>query len=132
MTAQSKLTGLKIIVVDDEPEAVLVLTDLLGFYGATVFEAEDGAQALELIKTVQPDLILTDISMPVMDGWELIKVLRETPATANIPVLALTANALPEDILRGLSLGFNSYLTKPLNAVTLLNDIIERVPSLGA
>jgi tubulin-specific chaperone A len=70
--------------------------------------------------------------MPVMDGWELITAIRKNPDYAAIPVLALTARALTSEIEQGLKLGFNSYLTKPINALTLLNDISERVPSLAA
>jgi CheY-like chemotaxis protein len=130
-SAQSKISQMTIIIVDDEPNSMLVASDLLGFYGAKIHTATNGAEALEVLKTVQPDLIISDINMPVMDGWELIAAIRQNPALAQTPVLALTAHDRSDEIERGLALGFTSYLTKPISALTLLNDIMERVPLLA-
>jgi CheY-like chemotaxis protein len=72
MTAQSKLSHLTVVVADDEPDSVAVATEVLAFYGATVYIASDGQEALEILSMVRPDLILTDLKMPKMDGWALL------------------------------------------------------------
>jgi CheY-like chemotaxis protein len=131
-SAKSKLSDMTIIIVDDEPDSVMVASDLLGFYGAKVHTACNGREALDLLQTVQPDLVISDIAMPTMDGWDLITAIRQNPATADIPVLALTAHALITEKERGLKLGFTSYLVKPISALTLISDIMERVPSLSS
>jgi CheY-like chemotaxis protein len=131
-SANSKISHLTILIVDDEPDSVAVASDLLAFYGAEVHTALDGRHAMEMLEKIKPDLVLSDLSMPKVDGWELIEMIRRNPATAHLPVIALTANALPKDKERGLAAGFTSYLTKPIKALTLLDDIMQRVPSLAA
>ena len=78
-----------------------------------------GAQALQDIQRRKPDLILTDISMPRIDGFGLLQALRSTPETARIPVVAITVNGEDEDVRRGIEAGFTSYLTKPIDTGTL-------------
>lgn len=131
MTAKSSLSELSVLVVDDEPDSLDGVTSVLEFYGASVYNASNGQEAAELLESIEPpDLILSDLSMPVMDGWALIAHIRQTPRLSAIPVIALTAHAMIGDRERGLRAGFTSYLTKPVSALTLVTDLAERVPSL--
>ena len=79
-----------------------------------LLSAVNGNLGIALARTSQPDVILMDINLPGMSGIEALKILRETPATAHIPVIALTANAMERDIEKGLQAGFFLYLTKPI------------------
>jgi len=76
--------------------------------------AGDGTQGIALARIHQPEVILMDINLPGMSGIEVLKILRADPATAHIPVLAISANAMPHDIKKGLEVGFLNYLTKPI------------------
>jgi len=80
-----------------------------------LLSAGDAASGIEMARTLQPDLILMDINLPGMSGIQALKILREDPATSRIPVLAISANAMPDDIKKGLEAGFVRYLTKPIN-----------------
>jgi CheY-like chemotaxis protein len=79
-----------------------------------LLSAEDGTRGIALARTHQPEVILMDINLPGISGIQALKILREDPATANIPVLAISANAMPLDIKKGLEAGFFRYLTKPI------------------
>lgn len=130
-TAISSISHLTVLVVDDEPDSIEVVTEVLEFYGAIVHYAYDGEQALAVLSRVKPNLILSDLSMPKIDGWGLLSAIRTDPALAEVPVIALTAHAMTGDRERGLAAGFTSYLTKPLSPLTLVSDILQRVPSLA-
>jgi CheY-like chemotaxis protein len=93
--------------------------------GARLLEAPDGALGLELARGHQPDLIVLDIALPDMDGYGLLKRLRAASETAGIPVIALSASAMPADIERGLQAGFLRYLTKPVKMRELFAVISE-------
>jgi two-component system, sensor histidine kinase and response regulator len=131
MNAISRITEWKVLVVDDEMDSIEVVTEVLEFYGATVYNASNGVQALDVLQTVTPDVILSDLSMPQMDGWALLSNLRKNERLASIPVIALTAHAMQGDAQRGISAGFTAYLTKPVSVISLIQDLIERVPSLA-
>jgi len=110
----------KILVVDDEPEAVELLEFNLKQAGYVVSTAGDGAEALKRARTQTPDLILLDVMLPEMDGFEICKSLRLDPATAKIPIVMLTAKAAEIDRVLGLELGADDYLTKPFSPRELL------------
>lgn len=103
----------KILIVDDAPENIRILIDLLQPDYLTVF-ARSGEKALELAKTRQPDLVLLDIMMPGMDGYEVCGILKSDPATRDIPVIFVTAMGETEDETKGLYLGAADYITKPI------------------
>jgi PAS domain S-box-containing protein len=90
-----------------------------------LLSAGDGTFGIELARTQQPDVILMDINLPGMSGIQALKILREDPLTAHIPVLAISANAMPHDIKRGLEAGFFRYLTKPINVNEFMNALNE-------
>jgi len=110
----------KVLVVDDEPHIREVVRRVLAQEGYDVMEAEDGEAALEKAFREIPDLIVLDVMMPVMDGFAVLRGLRETPSTQDIPVILLTAVDPAEGERRGMELGVEHYITKPLEP-----DILE-------
>lgn len=115
----------RVLVVDDEPDSVEVVTRVLKFYGATVFTASNGKEGIQAVREIKPSFILSDLSMPVMDGWEFLFHLKEDPLTASVPVIALTAHGMQGDRERALAAGFHYYLTKPLSPMTFLDDLMR-------
>jgi len=116
-----------IMVVDDRPESVQMLSDLLSREGYQVQSAFAGQEALDSIHRRLPDLVLLDLNMPVMNGYEVCERLKADPATADIPVLMLTAWADPDHRVRGLQLGAADYLVKPFDYRELLVRIQARL-----
>jgi len=115
----------KILVVDDDPE-ILSMTELfLGKRGYEVFKAPNGLLALEEIKRQRPDIILCDVLMPEMDGYELYKELKKNPLTADIPVLIITAREKMEDSFK--SLGVDGFISKPFPPEDLVNEIEHQI-----
>ena len=110
----------RILVVDDEPEAVELVEFNLKQSGYTVTTAADGAEALKKARSQTPDLIVLDVMLPEMDGFEICKALRLDPATLRIPIIMLTAKAAEIDRVLGLELGADDYLTKPFSTRELL------------
>ena len=113
----------QILIVDDEPDNLEVVSETLEFRGAQIKTAPNGKEALELLETFPANLILTDLSMPVMDGWVLRSHVKSNPKFSNIPILALSAHAIAGDQDRALEAGFDGYLTKPVNIHKLHEDI---------
>ncbi|WP_129630476.1 PAS domain S-box protein [Candidatus Oscillochloris fontis] len=107
--------GHRILLVEDNQVNILTICDYLESHGYTVVVALNGQEALDLVEQAQPELILMDIQMPVMDGIEATRRLRQMPAYAHVPIIALTALAMPGDRERCLEAGANEYLTKPVS-----------------
>ena len=116
-------TGQTLLLVEDNEDNRIIYCTVLRHLGYEVIEAQDGVQAVELARAVQPDLILMDISIPRMDGWEATRILREDPRTRAIPIIALTAHALADDRERGSEVGFSSYLAKPVEPRVVVAEI---------
>lgn len=110
----------RILVVDDEPEILELVEFNLKQAGFTVTTADDGAEALKKIRAQIPDLIILDVMLPEMDGLEVCKSLRNDPATAQLPIIMLTAKAAEVDRVLGLELGADDYLTKPFSPRELM------------
>ena len=110
-------------MVDDEPDNLEVVAETLEFRGAQVKTAPNGKEGLDALGDFAANLILTDLSMPVMNGWQMRAQIKSDPTTSQIPVLALSAHAIAGDKERALEAGFDGYLTKPVNIHTLLDDI---------
>ena len=102
-----------ILVVDDEPGKVDIARTNLEGLGYRVVSAGNGLEALELIRQESPDLVILDILMPEMDGWEVLEKVEADPEMAGIPIIMLTARVSDEDVLRGLESGAVEYMTKP-------------------
>lgn len=114
----------KIAVVEDNPDNRLLVRAILeDAYDIT--EYENGIEALEGFRSNKPDLILLDISLPQMDGTEVLQKIRADPSLADMPVIALTAHAMSGDRQRYLNSGFNDYVTKPITDEELLLDAIR-------
>jgi two-component system phosphate regulon response regulator PhoB len=115
-----------ILVVDDEPDAVELIEFNLKGAGFQVKSARDGAEALAKARFVLPSLIVLDVMLPEMDGFEICKLLRRDPSTASIPIIMLTAKAAEIDRVLGLELGADDYLTKPFSP----RELVLRVKKL--
>lgn len=116
------LSGTHVFVVDDEPDAVALLKEILNAAGARVTTAGSARAALETIQNARPDVLVTDVGMPVMDGFELIERLRraDDQALRDIPAAALTAYARTEDRAKALLSGFEMHLAKPIDPAELV------------
>jgi len=113
----------KILVVDDSATERHVLGDLLGKKGFMVVFAESGEQAVEKSKSETPDLILMDVVMPGMNGFQATKAITRDPATQHIPIIICTTKGQETDKIWGLRQGAKDYITKPINASELLSKI---------
>lgn len=112
-----------ILIVEDDTMNRELLERLLEIYGYTVLSAADGAKAVSMARTYQPDLIIMDMGLPILNGWQATHRLKAAPATHHIPVIALTAYAFTEDRDRCLMVGCDDYDVKPLDAQRLLAKI---------
>ena len=113
----------KILACDDEKHIVRLVQVNLERAGFEVLTANDGKEALEKIRHHNPDLIILDVMMPYMDGFEVLQNLRRNPSTRDIPVIMLTAKAQDADVFRGWQSGVDCYLTKPFNPLELLSFV---------
>lgn len=113
----------KVLVVDDEEDIVDLLRYNLEREGLTVIEAGDGAEALTVARRESPDLIVLDVMMPRMDGIEACRRIRENSALNRVPILMLTARSEEEDHVRGLDVGADIYLTKPISIPVFLSQV---------
>ncbi len=116
----------QILLVDDERDLVFYTKLVLEEKGYEVTEAYDGQQALDILEDFRPDLILLDVTMPKLNGWDVLKQIQEDPETADIPVLMLTARSEDADKARGWELGVTWYQTKPFE-LDELAMVIERI-----
>lgn len=116
----------QLLLVDDERDLVFYTKLFLEEQGYEVVEAYDGQQALELLQSHRPDLIILDVAMPRMTGWDVLAEIQQDPEKADIPVLMLTARAEDADKARGWELGVTWYQTKPFE-LDELAMIIERI-----
>jgi CheY-like chemotaxis protein len=119
------LTGTHVLAVDDDADALRLLAEILQAAGASVTTANSGAAALETIMVTPPDVIVADIGMPGMDGFELVERLRRSPdaRVRDIPAAALTAYARSEDRAHTLQRGFEMHLAKPIDPVELVSAV---------
>jgi len=117
----------KILVIEDSPEMRRNLLTILKFEKFQPLGAENGRAGVELAKREKPDVILCDVMMPELDGYGVIKALREDAATVTIPFIFLTARGEKPDIRAGMNLGADDYLTKPVAKADLLNAINSRL-----
>jgi CheY-like chemotaxis protein len=110
---ETDLTRRNVLIVDDDADNLGVVVEYLSFVGLNVRSATDGQTGMKALESFTPQLILLDLSMPNMDGWQMLKELRGNPKLASIPVIALTAHAMTHDLEQIMEAGFNGYVTKP-------------------
>ncbi len=113
----------RLLLVEDNEMNRDMLSRRLFKKGYDIVIATDGAAGVELARTHAPDLILMDMSLPIMDGWEATRLIKTTSSTRNIPVIALTAHAMGEDRQRALDAGCDDYDTKPIEFARLIAKI---------
>ncbi|MCH8194137.1 MAG: response regulator [Planctomycetes bacterium] len=121
--SEKKVEQPKILVVDDEHDLVSTVEYRLKFSNCQVVTAENGEEGLEKAAAEQPDLILLDTNMPVMDGHEMLRELRAKPETADIPVIMLTAQYGTQDIATASAYGIADYITKPFDFAELMEKV---------
>ena len=113
----------RILIAEDNEKNIKLFRDMLQLSGYETLEASTGEQAIELATRHTPDLVLMDIRLPGTDGLEALRRLREDERTADIPVVALTAQAMAGDRERFLEAGFNGYVSKPVNIVEFIGTV---------
>ena len=118
----------KILYAEDNEDNIYLLTRRLGRKGFEVVVAKNGREALTLARSERPDLILMDLNLPVLDGWEATRQLKSSPELQAIPVIALTSHAMAGDRERALAAGCDDYDTKPIDLTRLLGKISARLP----
>ena len=119
----------KILIVEDNEMNRDMLSRRLGRKGFDVVIAEDGAQGVDMANSESPDLILMDMSLPVLDGWEATKKIKSAESTGSIPIIALTAHAMDSDREKALAAGCDDYDTKPVELPRLLDKINQLLGS---
>lgn len=117
----------KILIIEDEPQTCENLATILEMEGYQPLTALNGRRGVELAMTERPDLILCDVTMPELDGHSVLKVLRDTIATATTPFIFLTARGERNDLREGMNLGADDYLVKPATATELLGAVEARL-----
>ncbi|MEE4355456.1 MAG: response regulator [Desulfococcaceae bacterium] len=118
-----KKTEACVLIVDDNPKNLQVLGTVLKQSGYQIVVAQNGLQALKAVKKIIPDLILLDIMMPEMDGFETCTELKNSPETKDIPIIFLTAKTETEDVVKGFECGAVDYVVKPFNSIELLTRV---------
>jgi CheY-like chemotaxis protein len=115
-----------ILLVEDNEDNRIIYATALRYAGYEVLEAITGTEGVHQARTQRPDLVLMDISVPELDGWEATAILKADPSTKHIPVIAVTAHALPGDEERSLEAGCDGYLAKPIPPAALIAEIDRR------
>ncbi|WP_262494932.1 response regulator transcription factor [Aquimarina sediminis] len=117
----------KILIVDDEPNIVMSLEYAFKKNDFEVFIARDGSEAIEILKSKTPDVVLLDIMMPNIDGYQTLEHIRSNASTKNIKVIFLTAKNKTSDVEKGLAMGVDKYLTKPFSIKKIMKEINELI-----
>lgn len=132
MENASPKLGKRILIVDDEPHILRTLEDLLAAEGYIVFKAADGKKALEQADAMLPDLIILDVMMPKLDGFEVLKRLKKSDKTMDIPIIMLTVKSTTQDVEQGIRLYAEKYISKPFNSEFLLREIEKSLSMRGS
>lgn len=122
--------GARILIADDEPNIVASLEFLLQSKDYETCVARDGAEALELVERFQPDLLLLDVMMPLVNGFEVCRTIRGNPAHEGVKIVMLSARGRDAERAQGLALGADAYVTKPFSTQELLAKVGELLPGL--
>ena len=117
--------ALSVLVVDDDPVILRLLQVNFDLEGIDVSTAVDGEEGLKMAQSDRPDLVISDIMMPKVNGLELLAALRSSPDTASLPVILLSAKAQVADVQRGLELGADDYITKPFDPLELIDRVYK-------
>lgn len=121
-----------VLAVDDIPLNLLLVQKMLARYNFKIRTAANGQQALDAVAEKKPDLILLDLMMPGIDGYEVIRRLRESPKTADVRIVILSALNSNEDVVKGFNLGANDYIVKPIIMEKLLSCVVTQLQMVEA
>jgi DNA-binding response OmpR family regulator len=121
-----------VLIADDEPNIVISLEFLLQQDGYRVLVARDGHEALETIEREGPDLVLLDVMLPRLSGYDVCQRIRQNPAWAKVRVIMLTARGREVEITKGLALGADAYVTKPFSTRDLLDEVRRQLGAAGS
>ncbi|MBN2381519.1 response regulator [bacterium] len=125
MTSEERIKVNKILLVDDEKFILSLLIDILEDRAHTIITASNGKEALDMVRMEKPDLVISDVMMPIMNGFQLLVEIRANPETEELPFILLTVKDSPVDIKRGLTFKANYYFPKPFDDVQLLKAVDE-------
>jgi CheY-like chemotaxis protein len=117
------MTVPRVLVVEDEKDNMDLFVQILNFHGCEVLKAEDGREAINMTQECKPDLVLMDLSLPALDGWEATRALKGIPDVSHIPVIALTAHAMVGDRERALAAGCDGYISKPIEVTSFYREV---------
>jgi len=113
----------KVLVIEDNEQNLYLVKFILEKHGYEVCEARDGREGIEMAATVNPDLILLDIQLPVMDGYTVARILRTQPGLARVPIIAVTSYAMAGDREKTMEAGCTGYIEKPINPDTFMEQV---------
>jgi CheY-like chemotaxis protein len=122
----SDIATWEVLVVEDEPDSMDVVQEIFGYYNIRTHSAYSAEEALELMKSINPTLLILDLALPMMDGWGLLSAIRSNPKTANIPAVAVTAFHSSNVAQEAIKAGFDAYFPKPIEATSFVREL-ERI-----
>lgn len=117
------MNGRTVLLVEDNEDNRTIYRVMLEHSGFAVLEAGDGAEGIRQVRQERPDAVLMDVSIPIIDGWEATRILKQDPTTASIPIIALTAHALEQDRQKALAVGCAGYLAKPVEPRRVVEEV---------
>lgn len=118
-----------VLIVEDEYDSIQVMTRVLTHHGATVYVARNGRECLRILKDFTPSIILMDLDMPIMDGWETLTQIRANPDTKSLPVVAITAYHSANVAEDAEHAGFNGYFAKPVSIRSIMPKLEQIIPN---
>jgi two-component system cell cycle response regulator len=119
----------RIAIIEDNPANLELMRYLLSYYGHIVLAALDGQEGLALVRREQPDLVICDLQLPLVDGYEVARQMKADPALRDIPLVAVTAYSMPGDRDKGLIAGFLAYYAKPIEPTLFVDQIQAHLPA---
>lgn len=122
--------SLRVLVIDDDADARDILRMIFETQGSTVFTAVNGREGFDIARTQVPDLIISDIAMPGVNGWDFIRLIRSLPQLGTIPTIALTAFTTSYYERRAKIAGFRHFMTKPINPLTFVSELEQVIPDI--
>lgn len=125
------MNATRVLVVEDNERNLKLVRDVLQYAGYEIIEASTGKEGVELAQSLTPDVILMDLQLPDIDGMEALRRIRKSPATADVPVIAVTAFAMRNDRARAFDAGFDGYLEKPLSVRELPAQVQQFLTARG-
>lgn len=121
----------RVLVVEDQDDSIQVVSQILQHYDIDVYVARNGRECLEMLPNIHPTVVITDLAMPEMDGWQMLSELRGQPETAQLIVVAITAYHSVNVAEDALAAGFNAYFAKPIAAASFVSELAALVDQLN-